>query len=52
MSARVYDLFVVAGTSACTAGTWMNWGTGWGLIVGGALMLTLTLAGAVLAGRG
>ncbi|HNB46338.1 MAG TPA: hypothetical protein PLL72_19295 [Burkholderiaceae bacterium] len=50
MSRLVYDIAMVVGTAACSAGAGLNWGAGWGLIVGGAMVVTLTLVGALLAG--
>lgn len=51
MSARVYDIFMLSGTGACAAGSWINWGAGWGLITAGAMIVVLTLVGALLASR-
>lgn len=48
MSTKLYDLAQLAGTAACATGAWLQWGTGAALIVGGALVLLLSLADALL----
>lgn len=51
MSARVYDIAMLIGTAACSGGVFLNWGAGWALIAGGAMVVTLTLVGALLTSR-
>ena len=51
MNPRIYDLSIAAGVAACTAGAWLQGGASLALIVGGGLVLVLTVVGAALVKR-
>lgn len=52
MNQLTYNVSLLAGTAAMSAGAGLQWGAPVGLMAAGVLVIALTLVGAVLAGKG
>lgn len=52
MNRHVYNCACLIGTILCAVGAGIQWSKGMGLIVGGALVIALTLYGAEISRRG
>lgn len=52
MNRLTYDIGVGLGLASVSAGAFVTWGLGIGLLVTGGAMLGMTIVGAYLAGRG
>lgn len=51
MNRHVYNVACLVGTILCGTGAGLHWGPGVGLIVGGSLVIGLTLYGAEISRR-
>lgn len=51
MNQLTYNVGLLAGTAAVSAGAGLQWGLAVGLMAAGALVIALTLAGAALTGK-
>ena len=51
MNQLTYNVSLLAGTAAFSAGAGLQWGLAAGLMVCGVCVIALTLAGAVLTGK-